>query len=69
MSGLGNRPAFPNITPDMNVDGGPGLSLRQYYAGQMMAALIQKNNGYTHDRIAEESVICAEALIAELEKP
>lgn len=24
--------AFPNITPDMNVDGGPGMTLRDYFA-------------------------------------
>jgi len=26
--------AFPNITPDMNIQGGPGMSLRDYFAGQ-----------------------------------
>ena len=28
--------AFPNITPDMNVDGGPGMTLRDYFAGQAL---------------------------------
>ena len=26
-------PAFPNITPDMIVPGGPGMSLRDWFAG------------------------------------
>lgn len=32
--------AFPNITPDMMVDGGPGMSLRDYFAAKAMHALI-----------------------------
>ncbi len=28
--------AFPNITPDMNVDGGPGMTLRDWFAGQAL---------------------------------
>lgn len=31
--------AFPNITPDMNVDGGPGMSLRDYFAAQALSGL------------------------------
>lgn len=30
-------PAFPNITPDMQVIGGPGMSLRDWFAGQCQA--------------------------------
>lgn len=33
-------PAFPNITPDMNVNGGPGMSLRDFFAAKALAALI-----------------------------
>lgn len=33
-------PAFPNITPDMLVDGGPGMSLRQWYAGMALCGLM-----------------------------
>jgi hypothetical protein len=32
MSDKDGGPAFPNITPDMRVDGGPGMSLRDYFA-------------------------------------
>lgn len=34
-----NPHAFPNITPDMQVDGGPGMSLRDYFAAKSL-------NGY-----------------------
>lgn len=37
-------PAFPNITPDMNVDGGPGMSLRDYFAGQALAFMQSREN-------------------------
>jgi hypothetical protein len=30
--------ASPNITPDMNVDGGPGMSLRDYFAARAPTA-------------------------------
>lgn len=33
-------PAFPNITPDMPVDGGPGMSLRDWFAGQAMHGIV-----------------------------
>ena len=32
--------AFPNITPDMMVDGGPGMTLRDYFAGHALAELV-----------------------------
>jgi hypothetical protein len=40
-------PAFPNITPDMNVDGGPGMSLRDYFAAKAMQGLIMRRD-WTH---------------------
>lgn len=33
-------PAYPNITPDMNVVGSPGLSIRDWFAGQALPALM-----------------------------
>lgn len=38
--------AFPNITPDMNVDGGPGMTLRDWFAGQALAGLCA-SDGFT----------------------
>lgn len=37
--------AFPNITPDMIVDGGPGMSLRDWFAGQALASIIEASIG------------------------
>lgn len=31
--------AFPNITPDMNVVGGPGMTLLDWFAGQALAGI------------------------------
>ena len=45
MSGRDGGPAFPNITPDMNVDGGPGMSLRDWFAGQALAGMIASAEG------------------------
>jgi len=70
-------PAFPNITPDMIVDGGPGMSLRQYYAGQALAGLLASGDEaysltdsddqahYT----AYRAYTMADRMIAEGEKP
>ena len=38
-------PAFPNITPDMCIQGGPGMSLRDYFAAKAMQSLILAANG------------------------
>ena len=35
-------PAFPNITPNMPVDDSPGMTLRDWFAGQAVGALIQE---------------------------
>ena len=32
--------AFPNITPDMDVEGYPGMSLRDYFAAKAITPLI-----------------------------
>ena len=36
-------PAFPNITPDMPVDGGPGMSLRDWFAGMAMQGMLSNS--------------------------
>lgn len=75
-------PAFPNITPDMPIQGGPGMSLRDYLAGQapitladaqvIMGATFDVNND--KDRAAIMLVLAlmryeyADAMIAERAK-
>lgn len=40
-------PAFPNITPDMNIQniqGGPGMTLLDWFAGQALTGIIANSN-------------------------
>jgi hypothetical protein len=39
-----NEPAFPNITPDMCVDGGPGLTKREWFAGMALQGILANPN-------------------------
>ena len=52
-------PAFPNITPDMKVDGGPGMSLCDWFAGQMLAGM-----GAEVIRMASEDGVKPEEVVA-----
>jgi hypothetical protein len=45
MSARDGGHAFPNITPDMRVDGGPGMSLRGYFAAKAMQGLLSQEQG------------------------
>ena len=44
MSESNGGSAFPNITPDMNIQGGPGMTLRDYFAAKAMQGLCSKKN-------------------------
>jgi hypothetical protein len=54
-------PAFPNITPDMPVDGSPGMTLRDYFAGQALAGCGVPNRP---QEIAEWAYMVADAMLA-----
>jgi hypothetical protein len=60
-------PAFPNITPDMNVDGGPGMTLRDYFAAHApVLQLASFQQGESSLRIdAARAWRWADALLAE----
>ncbi len=45
-------PAFPNITPDMQVNGSPGLSIRDYFAGQALVGFLADSS----QRLINEAV-------------
>lgn len=66
-----DKNAFPNITPDMHVDGGPGMSLREYYAGKALVGLLAGNATYggrtdNRDELAKDAVAFADAMLVAL---
>ncbi len=65
--------AFPNITPDMMVDGGPGMTLRDYFAGQMLQAIsgsvdAARAAGRTPDAVAEVCYSMADHMLQERDR-
>lgn len=61
--------AFPNITPDMPVDGGPGMSLRDYFAAQALTGLLSDNRIVdTPQSFAARAYEVADAMLAERAK-
>ena len=64
-------PAFPNITPDMNVDGGPGMSLRDYFAAHALSgwlATASQVDELKPEKEAEMAYRLADAMLKEREK-
>lgn len=61
-------PAFPNITPDMCIQGGPGMSLRDWFAGQALVGLCASPHNRVadgfHGEFATHAYILADALLA-----
>ncbi len=65
--------AFPNITPDMPVDGGPGMSLRDYFAAKAMQGAMamcagSHINSGTNEELAKAAYAIADAMLAERAK-
>ena len=65
----GTKTAFPQITPDMIVDGQPGLSRFEYAAIHIMAGIAASPINYSsvQDGVSD-ALIAAEALMKELDK-
>lgn len=61
-----NPPAFP-ITPDLSGDYCPGMTLRDYFAGQVIAGSFNLSQEHTK-YISERAYEIADALLAEREK-
>ena len=60
-------PAFPQVIPTVG-NNTIGMTIRQWYAGMAMAALLP-NEENSYESAAIGAVVAADALIAELEKP
>jgi hypothetical protein len=54
---------FPNP-----LSGDPGISIREYTAIRMMAALMEAQSGGSPDNLADEAVRATDALISRLNK-
>lgn len=67
-----NESDFPLVERGGEIESvSPGLSKREYFAGLAMQSLIREwqDRGNCHEKqVAEQSVKCADALLAELEK-
>lgn len=66
-----HRRAFPEQQPDMNHKGdAPGMTLRQYYAGQAMTGLLATRDADNWSAVgmAQMAVEYADALCEELAK-
>ena len=64
-------PAFPNIAPDMNIQGGPGMTLRDYFAAKAMQADLEYQGLEGREdlrHIAGMAYQMADAMIAERNK-
>jgi hypothetical protein len=61
-------PAFPNITPDMNVDGGPGMTLRDWFAGQVLALVLSQDGSRIAGKLAANAYEIADAMLTERAK-
>lgn len=67
MSKKDGGPAFPIYTPDMNLgeDAGPGMSLRDWFAGQVAAGRAGSTvSRPTPKNLAEFAYQCADAMLA-----
>jgi hypothetical protein len=67
---LANKPAFPQLLSDGRVRTGmEGMTLLEYFAGQMMAAEVTafKDKGWNLGQLAMFAVSDAKALISALE--
>jgi hypothetical protein len=68
-------PAYPVIQEDMNgVEGGPGMTLRDWFAGQALAGHLASLNPGSFDRgfcdhVSKQSYWVADSMIAERNKP
>jgi len=67
------RHAFSNITPDMNVDGGPGMTMRQYYKAAAIIGCLAGDWGTIQSDNERQAMVgfagrIADAMIAEDEE-
>jgi hypothetical protein len=64
--------AFPNITPDMNIQGGPGMTMRDYFAAVALPECLKwfgvKDEFSNHATAASTAYQIADAMLAERAK-
>lgn len=59
--------AYPNILPGMKIQGGPGMSLRDYFAAQVMSHMISlstdEDGGWSAENVANGCYNLADAML------
>ncbi len=69
-----NEPAFPSLQPQFdNIQVGNGMTLRDYFAGQVLIGMIadpnkDKGGSWTVELVAVNAYVYAAAMLAEKEK-
>lgn len=68
-----NIPAFPDApSPQNGFSGAPGMSLRDWFAGQVIGGIVAdptvRRIEYTATELARKAYVLADAMIAEREK-
>ncbi|WDA36429.1 hypothetical protein [Sphingobium sp. YC-XJ3] len=70
MMASNNPSAFP-VPNDANVNGDPGMTLRDWFAGQALAGMMASEAGiqpYPQDWAAERAFLIADAMLLERSK-
>jgi hypothetical protein len=62
---MNDQAAFPVVVPEAWDSVQNGMSLRDYFAGQALIALINKNDIRSAEIIAENAYVYADAMMAE----
>lgn len=62
---MNDQAAFPVVVPEAWDSVQNGMSLRDYFAGQALIALINRNNIHDLEMVAENAYVYADAMMAE----
>lgn len=62
---MNDQAAFPVVVPEAWDSVQSGMSLRDYFAGQALIALINRNNIHNLEMVVENAYVYADAMMVE----